>query len=268
MSVDLCVVTYNNRPHIERLLETLFNTIHEVHPVTQDDAWWLHIADNGSTDGTREYLDSVSRRFHFDSLVYNNNVGYAEACNQLAAMGNCDNIALLNGDVWFTSQNVVDLDRFLRTHSDVAVVGPKSRNEACQINHAGIDGTNERPYHRSWMKEDVGDVFHRDVVPMVSVSGSAFFVNRSIWNELKDCPIYQSLHPGAGAFLPTRHYYEETWFAYHARAHGYNVMYNGEVSIGHTWHASSPVGGEADKEFQVSRAMFREACDAHGILRD
>ena len=84
---------------------------------------------------------------------------------------------------------------------------------------------------------------------------------------------YQSMYPGVlGAFLPTPHYYEETWCSYFARHRGYNVVYDGSVSIGHSWHASSPKPGEgyseADSKFKVSQEIFRKACDQLGIERD
>ena len=72
--------------------------------------------------------------------------------------------------------------------------------------------------------------------------------------------------------LPTPHYYEETWCSYLARHRGYNVVYDGSVSIGHSWHASSPKPGEgyshADAQFKVSQSIFRNACDQLGIERD
>lgn len=83
------------------------------------------------------------------------------------------------------------------------------------------------------------------------------------------CEVYQQLHPGVGgAFLPTTHYYEETWYCYHVASHGYKVMYFGEAEMVHRWHKSSAQGGWADRQMPISRAQFRAACDAHGIERD
>lgn len=62
--------------------------------------------------------------------------------------------------------------------------------------------------------------------------------------------------------------YEETWCSYHARAHGFNVVYDGSISIGHSWHASSPVGGKQDRHFKESQRLFRRACLIHEIECD
>lgn len=269
MAVDLCVVTYNNRFEIQRLLEEFYSSIHDVDPRDERDSWRIFIADNGSTDGTVEFLQAMDKFYFVDHVVFNDNIGYARACNHLASLGNADVIALLNADTWFTARDVQRLNRYLEDSSDVAIVGPKQRNEQGWITHAGIFGSNDAPKHRGWREYDPHDQLYRDCQEAVTVSGSAYFIKRPIWEELTHCFCYRGLHPDAeGAFLPTQHYYEETWCSYHARAHGYRVMYNGTVSIGHTWHASSPVGGEADRQFRVSRNIFREACDAHNISRD
>ena len=52
-------------------------------------------------------------------------------------------------------------------------------------------------------------------------------------------------------------------------AHDYQVWYDGRMpSLGHSWHASSTVGGFADSQFPISREIFRKACDNHGIPHD
>jgi hypothetical protein len=107
------------------------------------------------------------------------------------------------------------------------------------------------------------------VVEAVTVSGSAFFVKRSVWRELTYCPLFTDVVPDAvGAMLPTPHYYEETWVSWHAWGHGYKVVYYGPVVVGHKWHRASPIGGFADQVMAVSREMFRAACDHHGLSHD
>jgi hypothetical protein len=101
------------------------------------------------------------------------------------------------------------------------------------------------------------------------VSGSAYFIKRKVWDFLTECPTYREVAPKArGAFLPTSHYFEETFCSYHAQAHGWKVMYYGPVVIRHEWHQASPVGGWAERQFPVSQKYFREACGRHGIPCD
>lgn len=261
MTIDLCIVTHNSLEHLQRLLNWL-------HQDYESDVWRLYIADNGSTDGTTEFLQQ-NQLYNIAGILYNENVGYSAACNDLAAMGTSDYLALLNDDVWLTTANVKAMERsFVESQADI--LGPKQRDEKGRIRHGGIFGTNIAPRFRGWAAFDPEDRLYRDMREAVTVSGSAYFVRRSVWNALTEDPEYRKLVPDAkGAFLPTFFYYEETWCSYFARHRGYKLMYDGTVSIGHTWHGSHDKNDDLDRVVvKESRAMFRTACDFMGIPRD
>lgn len=280
--IDLCVVSYNTKDKIKRLIEGLNDSIIR-------DGFTLNVQDNDSADGSVEYLTSVflSDDPKIDSLVSTDNVGYSAACNYLASEGDGDIIGLLNSDVWMTSDDIYAIQDFFDVNEDVAIMGPKQRDENGHITHAGIFGSNDHPRHRGWKTPDPNDTFHRDIVEATTVSGSAYFVRRSVWEELTNDQEYQLVFKQAaetaseilqinpsyyldspGLFLPTPHYFEETFCSYFTRHRGYKVVYNGEISIGHSWHASSKIGGPMDRMFKVSQAIFREACDRLGIIHD
>lgn len=265
MTIDICVVNYNTKELLRRLLTSLQTANKKI----SLESYNLFVADNGSNDGSSEMLQEMFESNDKVKLVFNDNIGYAAACNDLASLGTSEIIGLLNADVWLTADDVAAIqDRFDR-HPEVAILGPKQRNEQGQIVHAGIAGQESAPYHRGWMTSDLKDERYRDFSEMVTVSGSAYFIKRSVWEALTRCRIYQRIAPGAkGAFLPTPHYFEETWTSYHARAHRYKVFYDGEVSIGHSWHASSAVGSSVDKQFLVSKKIFVNACVLHKIPHD
>lgn len=260
--IDLCVVNYNTRPLLQRFL----NTLHSDH---DPGVWNLYLADNGSPDDSCEWILKNISNYHYTDFLKNENIGYSAAINKLASLGSGDIIAILNADVWMTTKDVAAMSSFFDKNTDVHISGPKQRDEDGYITHAGILGVNKKPIMRGWKEYDPTDIKYRDQVECVTVSGSAYFIRRDVWEAMTYNPDYCALVPNpVGAFLPTPHYYEETWCSYFARHLGYNIVYNGEVSIGHSWHKSSPLGGEADRKFKVSQKMFREACDAFGIERD
>lgn len=262
--IDLCVINYNTRSLLNRFLDCLHSDLHETAKV-----WNLYIADNGSQDDSVDWLKYNYQRYRINKFYDNDNIGYSGACNQLAGEGSSDIIALLNADVWMTSASMVRAQQIFDENPDIHILGPKQRDENGLITHAGIVGTNTAPAHRGWRQSDFDDQLYKDRVPCVTVSGSAYFIRREVWDTLTNHPKYKEMYPGAtGAFLPTPHYYEETWCSYFARHLGYNVVYDGTVSIGHSWHKSSPVGGEADSKFKESQGIFRKACDYIGIERD
>ena len=266
--IDLCVVNYNTRPLLQRLLDNL----HE--GLTKENKFWsLYIADNESADDTVDWFRQNDENYEIDRIFFNKNIGYSAACNQLASKGSNSIIGLLNADVWLKNEDVTKICKIFNQEKNIDILGPKQRDEYGLIRHAGIVGTNVKPAHRGWMQPDPTDSLYRDRINCVTISGSAYFIKRSVWNALTNNSQYRELYPDAkGAFLPTPHYYEETWCSYFARYLGYNVVYDGSVSIGHSWHASSPKPGEgyshADAQFKISQSIFRKACDYIGIERD
>lgn len=272
--IDLCVVNYNTPRQLNRLLNTLGRE--------KTDSWSVYLADNKCDDTSFEVMLSVANSFPVAKAVGNENIGYAAACNQLASFGDGDIIGLLNSDVWLSTSDVISIQKTFDEHPEIAILGPKQRDERGLITFAGIGGTNTAPRHRGWHEPDPEDIKYRDLCPMVTVSGSAYFIRRSVWDDLTNDPDYRSVvstlvankwveqerTEPLGAFLPTRHYYEETFCSYFARHKGYNVFYDGRISIGHSWHASHERGSEADQLWSESQFLFRFACDTLGIDHD
>lgn len=266
--IDLCIVNYNTRPMLQRMLDMLHSDLNYTKKL-----WKLHICDNDSADDSWKWLESVKDKYLINTAWKNKNVGYSAACNMMASKTDSDIICLLNADVWMTSEDVVKVQKIFDQNPDIHILGPKQRDESGRITHAGIVGTNTAPKHRGWREFDADDILYRDRINCVTVSGSAYFIRRSVWDALTNDQEYRKMYPEAiGAFLPTPHYYEETWCSYFARHRGYSVVYDGSVSIGHSWHASSPKPGEgyshADAQFKTSQQIFRTACDTIGIERD
>lgn len=215
---------------------------------------------------------------HITWLNVEKNIGYARACNLGALQGIGENWAkqytmFFNADVRLLPRAIDQLHDAMEANPSWGVIGPKQVSSQNKITHAGIFGTNVAPKHRGWQELNRGQ--YQDTKEAITVSGSAYMVRNRMWDGLTMCPTYrdfvkENVHdPGnSGAFLPTPHYYEETWCSYHARAHGWDVVYFGEACVIHEWHKASPVGGAADSLMPESQKLFRAACDAHGIARD
>ena len=106
--IDLCVVNYNTRPLLQRLLDTLHA---EVSP--ENKFWNLYIADNDSADDTVEWLRENDKRYQIDRIDLNKNIGYSAAINKLASRGDNSVIGILNADVWFTNEDIKKYVKFL-----------------------------------------------------------------------------------------------------------------------------------------------------------
>lgn len=271
--IDLCIVSYNSENTLPRLFEKLKLDL-GIYPSS---LLSINVADNGSTDNSANVIlawQSLYQELHPEiqfNILLQNNVGYARACNSLAASSSGEIIALCNADIWMYASDIYHIDQIFKNNNDIHLLGPKQRDEIGRITHGGIFGTLEAPQHRGWRQSDPDDILYRSRERAVTISGSAYFIRRNVWDDLTKCQQYQDVAPNAlGAFLPTKHYWEETYCSYHAQAHGYNVFYEGAVSIGHSWHASSPINGPMDHPdvIEESRSTFRNACDYHNIPHD
>ena len=195
-----------------------------------------------------------------------NNIGYAASINRAMTFKyEQEYVGIFNADTRFVNSSCVPpcLD-LLESNEDVAAVGPMQYNSEGQLTHSGIVGTNTEPRFRGWLSQNKKE--YSDIIDCVTVSGSALFTKRSVWDILTSCEYNPST---MGAFLPTQHFYEETWYCYHARKHGYRVLYNGEAEMIHEWHKASPVNGVyATSNMEKSKLEFMAACKAHGIECD
>jgi GT2 family glycosyltransferase len=211
------------------------------------------------------YPSQIAQNFGADFISFPDNVGYGTACNAGAEKRVNDVILLANADT-VLSAGLKECYEELIAHEDWGVLGPRQVDEHNRITAAGIFGTETSLGLRGWLEVDVGR--YTDVrEDAKSVSGSLYFIKRSIWQELTDCEFFQNSFPGArGAFLPTSHYYDETGCSYHVRAHGYKVVYYGRVKMLHLWHRASEHGGWADRQMEASRTLMRDFLHSHSIV--
>lgn len=270
--IDLLVVNHNTQVKLQRFLETLRSDMDDY---TVD--WKLYVADNGSNDDSAFFLHSNLSSYPIYRLYINDNIGYARAINKMAQNSDSRYLMALNADVWLTTKDVADLVKFMDNNPDVGICGPKQRDEGGRIRHAGIFGPHSIPTQRDFGKLDPNDNMHREVEECLTVSGSAFLVRRSVWEKLAECEVFQDFHrdflreEAQGAMPNLPHFFEETLVSYHLSAHPEwgKVVYNGEVSIGHSWHASSKKGSRYVRDgFRTGRKAFRHFCDMHNIPHD
>lgn len=258
--VDVIVVNY-------RTTWDLLDFLRSYAKVQDETPSRLHIVEVDPLDPLVPYLDEPLAAIHqpVEIIVVHENIGYARACNKAAARSESETLAFFNADTQLTTGTLRACHAYLHEHADVGVVGPRQVDLNGLLTHGGVYGTNERPsFAGRWRVRDVGQF--SDPRECVSVSGSAYFVKRACWEQLAECPDFRRVAPTAdGAFLPTQHYYEETYLSFHARHHDWKVMYLGTVAMVHKWHQASPVGEIERTVLPKSLAYFRSACDAHGI---
>lgn len=267
MTLDLVAVAYQAPEETAKFVDSLAYV---------DVPFTITIIDNASPDsrvrgGIRNGLARLSNPLCADQRFIANevNVGYARAVNQGMANGRNPYAAILNCDVQFLPEGIKPLLAQFLSHAQVGIIGPRTFDSRGRITHGGIVTTTDNPrnHHRGWLAPNgpqYGDTF-----TVNTVSGATYFVRRDMWEALTACPAYQEAsnlvtgETAGGAFLPTPHYFEETFCSYHAKAHGWTSVYFGATSMIHEWHRSSSLGS---RDFAGPRKMFLDACTYCGIV--
>lgn len=112
--VSVIIVTWNSEKEISNCLSSLSENLEII------------VVDNSSQDRTREI---IKKRFRKVKLLENpSNLGFAKANNQGINIAKGDYILLLNPDTIVSPGSIEGMLKFMETHPDVGVIGPKLLN--------------------------------------------------------------------------------------------------------------------------------------------
>lgn len=174
MQVSFIIPLYNCLAHTRECLRTLQATL----PPGLDHE--IIFVDDGSTDGTREWLSSLSPPAR--ALLNDRNLGFANACNRGAAAATGEVLFFLNNDLvflpgWFEPMLA------LARESSAGAVGNVQLNAATgTIDHTGLAFDHKgKPAHltdRPWFARLTGK---RRVV---AATGACFAIRAGAWHAL------------------------------------------------------------------------------------
>jgi glycosyltransferase involved in cell wall biosynthesis len=142
--VTFLIPVYNAMPHLKETISSVFRqTLRNFEAV---------IINDGSTDGSGEYLDSI--KDSRISVIHQGNEGYVAALNRGVAQVKTDYFARLDADDIAKPTRLERQLAFLETHPDVAVVGSRMRYIflRCREFSVGASGFRFRPEYGPPMK--------------------------------------------------------------------------------------------------------------------
>lgn len=121
MKTSIIIPVWNNLEYTQQCLEAVDAFTPEEHEII--------IIDNGSTDGTHDWLTSkfVMRR-ECKIICNETNLGAGKATNQGISIATGDYLVLLNNDVIVSREWLKGLIECADSASDIAMVGPKTNN--------------------------------------------------------------------------------------------------------------------------------------------
>lgn len=179
MRVSFIIPLYNCLPLTQAMLDSLQATL------PADLAHEIIFVDDGSTDGTREWLATLTSP-PFRVVLNERNLGYAAANNRAAALARGEFLALLNNDLVLQPRW---LEPLLAAH---ATLGPRAgvlgnvqldaRTGA--IDHAGIViGVQGKPLHLRELPPPA-DRLARDLWTPPALTGACLLIERALWRQL------------------------------------------------------------------------------------
>ena len=179
MQVSFIIPLFNCLPLTQAMLASLRATL----PPALDHE--IILVDDGSTDGTRDWLGTL-RDPRIRVLLNERNLGYAAANNRAAAVASGEFLVLLNNDLVLLPHW---LEPMLAAHTALraraGLIGNVQRDFSTgAVDHAGlVVNLTAKPVHArtrpSWLSRVI-----RPVRPVPAVTGACLLVARSLWEQL------------------------------------------------------------------------------------
>ncbi|MBL8732049.1 MAG: glycosyltransferase family 2 protein [Planctomycetes bacterium] len=212
-AVDVCVVTWNSRAVLPRMLDHLART-----------RWpelRLFVVDNGSSDGTVGWLQERAATLPFPLQVESlpQNVGIAQAMNLAFAKGTAPIVARLDDDAFVPPDWLERMVPRFHQRPYAGMVGPRISNDH--------DGSLQCGPGRLWpaplahVAPGEGDRL-RGLARVVTVRGCCNLYRRSVLATVGGLDI---------RFSPSQ--FDELDHHLALAVAGYEVLYDGEVEVGH-----------------------------------
>jgi GT2 family glycosyltransferase len=123
MIVSIVIVNWNNKNLTRNCIESIFASSGDKF---KSGEYELIVIDNGSSDGSREYLRSIKECI---KVIYNDsNIGYSPACNQGMKLASGKYVLLLGNDTLITNNSLEKCIEFMEKHADAGAAGCKLLN--------------------------------------------------------------------------------------------------------------------------------------------
>lgn len=236
--VSIIILTWNGIEYSKKCLDSLKPTVAEKDFIT------VYVVDNGSTDGTVEYLESLD----WIKLIENKeNLGFVRGNNAAINRIENDDVILLNNDIIIEQQDWIEmLQETAYAEKKNGVVGCRLTNEKKEFLHAGT-----YIYPETYWGQQIGGN-QKDI--------GQFQEDREVEGVVFACAYIkrQVIDAVGGLNEEFFSYFEDTDYCLAARKKGFKVICCGKVTLIHYQNVSTDINNvEFSDMFLKSQSKFK-----------
>ncbi|MCD9023649.1 glycosyltransferase family 2 protein [Cohnella silvisoli] len=210
--VSIVIITCNRLDSLPKTIESCLSFM--------DHTSELIVVDNGSIDGTREWVTEQSlKNSKIKGVFLPTNLGVAGARNVGFARANGDIVYFIDDDAWIqrAEPGFRDIEKLFSDHPDIAIVGTEIRNTVYHIFEHGV-------FPKGNMKPSEGIMFN--------YIGASHFIRKSVFEG-------RELYP-ANLFYGA----EEHYASLYAWGQGKIVYYYSRFSVVHQPNRKTRINDE------------------------
>ncbi len=242
--VTIIILTWNGIEYTKKCLQT-------VHDHLKDTSINVIVVDNGSTDGTVDYLRSLD----WVTPVFNEkNLGFVRGNNMGIEMAGPDSdIILLNNDIEIYDPSWIEkLQTTAYADGTIGIVGCRIRRPDGTLQHAGtyMPEISYRGYQIGGREKDINQ----------------YYMDRDVEGVVFACVYIKSTVVGKIGGLDSAYfsYYEDTDYCLAAKAAGFRVVVCGSLTVLHHEHVATKINRvDHDDFFLKSQRVFKQKWKNH-----
>lgn len=247
---SIIIVTWNGLDHLKTFLPSVLKTSYEHFEII--------IADNASTDGTKEWIQNHAPECRI--VTFDQNHGYCGGNNRAVPYAKGDILLFLNNDVRVEPDWLDHLNHSFQKNS-TGVVQPKLLNhhQPTHFEYAGAAGGMidwlGYPFCRGRLFDhvEIDNGQYDDEAPIFWASGAAFAIRRNIFSDL-------------GGFNEDFEFHMEEidlcWRVWHC---GYKVCYQPESVVYHLGGGSMPMGSPRKAYYNYRNSLLMLAINLQNL---
>ncbi len=173
--VSIIMLTFNALEYTKKSVKSILEHT--------DIPYEIIFVDNGSTDGTVEYLQALSKQYPHIRVIFNkNNKGFAYGNNQGARKARGKYVLFLNNDVLVSDGWLADLVDAIQKNPFIGMVGPITNSISGLQRVEQIPYNNEKGFHK--FAAQVRRVNKNKITPRRRIAGFCMLMPTQLFKKL------------------------------------------------------------------------------------